>query len=131
MNTKGKVHLGYGGCTSRGENDTQRLCEGCSGRKTHCPVRRKNPLSNTYVIEMMWKVAARREESNKCINSTDHLESLLRLSIYIQFENRLYGCRYTGRIVLQTSSHFFYLLLSSLTGDIEEMLSFIPFFPLQ
>lgn len=55
----------------------------------------------------MWKVAARREDSNKCINSTDRLGSLLRLSISIQFENRLYGCRYTGPIVLQTSSQFF------------------------
>jgi len=84
-----------------------------------------------YVIGVMWKVAARRGESNKCINGTDRLESLQRLSIYIQFENRLYGCRYIGRIVLQTSSQFFYLLRSSLTGDIEEMLSFIPFFRLQ
>jgi len=107
MNPKGEVHFWYGGWTSRGRNDTQRRCEGCSGRKPPCPVRRKSHLSNTYVIEMMWKVAARRGESNKCINSTDHLQSLLRLSIYIQFENRLYGCRYTGRIVLQTPSHFF------------------------
>lgn len=51
----------------------------------------RDVTKNTYIVEMMWKVAVGGEDWNKCINSTHHQAGLQRLSISIQFEYRLYS----------------------------------------